>query len=147
MVGLVLTALVAATACSSSGSTAPKVRTSATPHAGLPSGVSGATNVPTSVPNDPARRADVTLAHCAAAPGGWAAGGTIQNPRTKASTYRITVFFTTTSATVVGVGKASVHVSGGASQAWQAVGHFHPPAKTLCVLRGVGVRKNGASTG
>ena len=105
--------------------------------AGLPSGVHGATNVPTSVPNNPSRRANVIMAKCSAAPGGWAAAGTVHNPAGQPSAYRITVFFTTTSATVIGVATTSVSVPARSSKPWQAVGHFRAPAQALCVLRGV----------
>ena len=138
LVALLLAVAVAAAGCTSSTSSPGRGTTASTPGAGLPSGVAGATNVPRSVPNNPARRADVALTRCVAAPGGWAAGGTVHNPAGTPATYRITVFFTTTTATVIGVAATSVLVPGRQSKPWQAIGRFHAPPKVLCVLRGVG---------
>ena len=105
---------------------------------GLPSGVVGATHVPAQVANKPALRADVNLASCSARTRGWQASGTVHNPRSAVHRYKITVFFTTDSATVIGVATASVRVPGKASRPWTAGATFHAAQPTLCVLRGVG---------
>ena len=104
----------------------------------LPSGVVGATGVPTKVANTPALRADVRLASCTPRTRGWKAAGTVHNPHSAARRYKITVFFTTDNATVIGFAATSVHVPGKASKAWTAGATFHAAKPTLCVLRGVG---------
>lgn len=103
----------------------------------MPADVTPATNVPTAVPNKPAWRKNVVVTTCTAADHGWAAHGTVRNPAKRALVYHLTVFFTTTSATVLGVGRARVRVLSGATQPWQATGRFTAPNKVLCVLRGV----------
>jgi hypothetical protein len=100
--------------------------------------VAGATSVPTKVANNVKSRKNVQLTSCKKVAGGWGAAGTASNPGTKAAAYTITVFFTTTSATVVGMGKTQVTVAPGGTQDWTAAGKFKAPAKMLCVLRGVG---------
>jgi len=147
--GLPLAVALAATAvagCSSdpggSGTAAPPTH-SASPGdvkaaPGLPKGVKGLTRVPADVPNDPALRARVAVASCKAVDGGWQAGGTASNPGRKPATYRITVFFTTATATVVGAARTSITVEPGAKQAWSVSDRFTAPKDTLCVLRGVG---------
>jgi hypothetical protein len=100
--------------------------------------VSGATDVPTKVPNRATWRKDVSLTTCRSSPGGWVARGTIDNPAKAAREYRLTIFFTTTSATVIGVGHSTVRVEAGASRPWQVTSRFTAAPKTLCVLRGVG---------
>lgn len=105
---------------------------------GLPPGVEGATSVPVKVANKPALRADVDLASCSARSHGWQAAGTVHNPHAAARRYKITVFFTTGDATVIGFAATSVHVPAKASRAWTAGATFHAAKPTLCVLRGVG---------
>jgi hypothetical protein len=96
------------------------------------------TNVPTSVPNDPTLRNNVTLSSCASTSVGWAASGTARNPSKSSASYRITVFFTTDHATVIGHASTTVTVPGGASHPWTVAATFHPASPTRCVLRGVG---------
>jgi hypothetical protein len=141
----VLGALCAAAGCTATSSERPSsppgtsaAGGSETPRGALPSGVVGATSVPTSVPNEVALRADVGMSSCAPHAGGWMATGSARNPRTKATTYKITVFFTSSRATVIGTARASVRVPPGGNRRWTASSAFHPAKPTLCVLRGVG---------
>ncbi len=123
------------------GSSAPASRSSSrasSAGAALPSGVVGATAVPTAVPNKPALRTKVAINACAAAAGGWAASGTARNPGKTSTTYRITVFFTTKNATVIGTAATKVHVPSGATRRWRADAKFTAANPTQCVLRGVG---------
>jgi hypothetical protein len=69
---------------------------------------------------------------------GWAASGTARNPSKSSASYRITVFFTTDHATVIGHASTTVTVPGGASHPWTVAATFHPASPTRCVLRGVG---------
>jgi hypothetical protein len=149
--GLALTAAVALAGCTSSGrpsasgsrpapgDSSPATRAQSIPSgAALPAGVTGATAVPTAVPNKPALRANVAISSCTARPGGWRAAGTVHNPASHAAKYRITVFFTTQHATVIGAAATTVSVGAGAKKSWRANAKFHPAKPTLCVLRGVG---------
>lgn len=90
-----------------------------------------------SIGNDLARRKHVTLTSCAALPGGWRAGGTATNPGRASVRYTITVFFTTTTATVLDYATTTVTVPAGGHTGWQATAHFAAPDKLRCVLRGV----------
>ncbi len=105
---------------------------------GLPSGVTPAPSIPATVPNTPALRADVRLAGCKPTADGWSASGTATNPGDAAATYTITVFFTTTAATVIDSATSKVTVKPHDDGKWTAAAAFAAPAKTLCVLRGVG---------
>jgi hypothetical protein len=135
-------ALLGLAACSggphsraSAGSTS---RPSLSRPAALPAGVVGATAVPTDVANQPTLRANVTISSCARAPGGWAASGTARNPTATAVTYTVTVFFTTSSATVLGSATSKVTIPAHGSQEWNAPAKLTPANPTRCVLRGVG---------
>jgi hypothetical protein len=140
----VLAAVLATAGCTSSDKgTHPTLSTSAKSTAAksgaaLPPGVVGLTKVPTAVPNKPTLRNNVSLSSCASAHGGWAASGTARNPSKSSASYRITVFFTTDHATVIGQAATTVQVAAGASSPWIVTGAFHPASPTLCVLRGVG---------
>jgi hypothetical protein len=141
VVGLtVAAALVAVAGCSSDSTHDSAVATKRPTAAGssLPKGVKAATSVPTKVPNDPDLRSGVTMNECRAAPAGWVAGGKVTNSGKKSIDYKITVFFTTTGATVIGTKGVTVQVAPGATESWKARGRFRAPAHTLCVLRGVG---------
>lgn len=93
--------------------------------------------VPSAIPNDPALRAAVALRSCAAAPGGWRATGSVANTTASARDYRITILFTTTTATVIGQGSATVHVAAGDTTRWVVSPRFAAASPTLCVLSGV----------
>lgn len=140
-----LAIVLAAAGCtgSSTADPAPSVRSgsparSAEPAPGLPSGVKAATSLPTSPPNRPSLRRNVSMSTCKATKGGWTAGGSVTNPGGKTADYTVTVFFTTTAATVVGSAQTQVRVKPGAEETWTAGKKFTAPRKTLCVLRGVG---------
>jgi hypothetical protein len=114
-------------------------KTTATPKAvGLPNGVVGATDVPTTVPNKADLRKNVAISSCEAVEGGWAASGTASNPGKNATSYTITIFFTTDQATVISTGQTTVQVQPDGKQSWSVNQKFTAPAHTLCVLRGVG---------
>lgn len=97
-----------------------------------------ATRIPLKVPNSVTARKAVTLAGCTAASAGGQATGTVTAPR--AAAYSITVFFTTSKATVVGYATTTVHATSGRVTPWQASGHFRAPHGMRCVLRGVYAR-------
>jgi hypothetical protein len=119
----------------SSGAAEP-AQTSATDKQDPPS--TGATAVPTEVPNDTALRKNVQLSSCKRITGGWGASGTATNPGTTSVDYTITIFFTTSKATVVSTGATHITVDPGDTQTWTVQRKFIAQPKTLCVLRGVG---------
>ena len=90
-----------------------------------------------SIGNVVTKRKAVTLAGCAATAGGWKATGTAKNTGTKSAKYTITVFFTTSKATVQSYAKTTVDVAAGSSAQWTATRAFPAAKGTLCVLRGV----------
>ena len=130
----------ATTTKSGSGtSTASPGKTGATTAApGLPTGVTAATSIPTSAPNKPALRANVRFTSCKSIAGGWGATGTATNPSKKNINYTITVFFTTTSATVINTTQTKVTVKAGEKKTWTVSRKFAAPPKMLCVMRGIG---------
>jgi hypothetical protein len=93
---------------------------------------------PQSIPNSPDRRSEVTLTSCVATANGWAAGGNAANPTNTATNYTITVFFTTSNATVLDYAQTTVNVPPGRSTEWNTSANFTAPSRVLCVLRGVG---------
>lgn len=88
--------------------------------------------------NDVDKRKSVVVTKCAAADGGWTAGGTAKNAGTADATYAITIFFTNDHATVEDYATASVTVKAGQTQDWSATKKFTAVTPTNCVLRGVG---------
>ncbi|SDO68437.1 hypothetical protein SAMN04515671_1693 [Nakamurella panacisegetis] len=121
------------TSKASAGSTSGK---SSAP--GLPKGVTAAASIPTSALNKANLRANVALTGCKSVTGGWGATGTATNPGKKAIAYTITVFFTTTAATVIDTSQTHFTVKPGEKKTWTATKQFTTPPKMLCVLRGVG---------
>jgi hypothetical protein len=109
---------------------------SSEPPKALPKGVRPAP-IPSKVANDPADRKNVVMTSCEAAKGGWQAGGTATNPTKKDVEYKITVFFTTTSATTINTASTDVPVKAGQTVKWSAKQDFAAPKEMLCVLRGV----------
>lgn len=95
------------------------------------------TSVPNSVPNQDSVRSDVTLSTCAAAHGGWTAGGTIKNTLGHDATYQITIFFTSAQASDLAYAQTSQAVSAGKTGTWSATATFDAPSVVRCVLRGV----------
>jgi len=104
----------------------------------LPPGVVNAISLPAHILNDVQLRKNVLLTRCQPAKQGWKASGTATNPGKARADYAITVFFTTSSATVIGSGVTHVRVAPGAHKTWTASGSFTPAPATSCVLRGVG---------
>jgi hypothetical protein len=96
-----------------------------------------ARSVPARVPNSVAARRNATLASCHSADGGWQADGTVKHAGGSAASYKITVFFTTSSATVIGYGDTVIQVAAGQTKPWTVRGTFNAPKGTRCVLRGV----------
>ena len=96
-----------------------------------------ARSVPAKVPNSVAARANATLASCHSADGGWQAGGTVKRAGGSAASYKITVFFTTSHATVIGYGDTVIQVAAGQTKPWTVRARFDAPKGTVCVLRGV----------
>ncbi len=96
-----------------------------------------ARSVPANVPNSVAARRNATLASCRSAAGGWQAGGTVTYAGGSAAAYKITVFFTTSNATVIGYADTVVQVAAGQTKPWTVRATFDAPKGTLCVLRGV----------
>ena len=90
------------------------------------------------VPDNLSLRHDVSMETCQAIAGGWEAGGSAKNTGKATTTYLITVYFTDTQATVVGYAQTHVKVAPGQSANWTASAQFAAPAKTRCVLSGVG---------
>lgn len=106
--------------------------------AGLPAGITPAP-VPTAVTNNVEKRKTVQITKCQARPGGgWMASGTARNTGSTEQTYRITIFFTTTSATFIASADTTVKVAAGKTEQWSAGSVFKNPEAMLCVLRGVG---------
>jgi hypothetical protein len=99
--------------------------------------VAQATDVPSSVPNDPAARKAVAMSGCSATDGGWRAAGTAKNGGDAPRSYHLTVFFTTATATVLATGTTTVDVDPGATADWTVSARFTAPSGTLCVLTGV----------
>ena len=104
---------------------------------GLPAGVAPAP-LPTDVPNSVDARTHVALTTCKAVTDGWEASGTVTNPAKSKVDYTITVFFTTSQATVIDSAQTTVSLEPGDKKTWVATKKFTAPAQTLCVLRGVG---------
>jgi hypothetical protein len=138
---LLATLAVALIGCSSGSKAHPPTPTTAAPAPTLPAGVTSDTSVPAHVPNNVKLRADVQIDPqpngCHAVSGGWTAMGSAINPTTRAVTYTISVFFTTSQATVIATGQTKATVPPGAHQAWAITQHFTASAGTLCVLTGV----------
>lgn len=95
------------------------------------------TTVPANVPNQDNVRKNVILKNCASSPGGWSAGGVVYNPSGSSTTYKITIFFTSTGATDLASGSTSVPLNAHGSALWSVKATFAAPSQVLCVLRGV----------
>lgn len=117
---------------SASGTSAASGKKSSPTASGTPTTRKG--TVTTGPKNDLDRRKQVSMTTCAAAPGGWKAGGTIKNAGGASHDYSIIVYFTNDSATDLGQSKATVAVDGGATKSWSVTGTFKAPKKVLCVL-------------
>lgn len=98
------------------------------------------TSIPTDVPNQKAARANVQITDCAGRNDSWVASGNARNPGNTDTTYDITIFFTTSAATVVQTGHTTVHVPAGKTGKWSVSGKVQAEGKILCVLRGAATR-------
>lgn len=78
------------------------------------------------------------ITSCVSTPTGWKAVGSAVNPAKKAVRLKITVFFTTVSATVLDYSQTKVTVPPGATRTWTAAARFDAEPTMRCVLRGVG---------
>lgn len=125
-------------ACGSSKSPTASTSTTSQPET-LPTPAPGVT-FPSNVPNQVGVRKDVSLVSCAVAPGGWGAGGTIDNKLGRAATFDITVFFTSVEATDLSSATTNVHVRAGQTAPWSVRATFPAPSRVICVLRGVAAR-------
>ena len=137
--------VTSAAACSGSSNPLPSTTasTTATTTVSAPatSGKGQATSaaIPTSVANDPKARQHATLerSQCAAVPGGWRAGATVTNASRTPTAYRLTVFFTSSHATVLSYAQTTVKVDPGKTERWSVSSSFAAPKSVICVLRGV----------
>jgi hypothetical protein len=91
--------------------------------------------------NQTAVRKDVLQTSCSAIPGGWRAAGTASNPTKSEVRYKITVFFTTTHATVLSYTSTKVTVQPGATAKWAASSKFPAQKEMLCPMPGIAVVK------
>ena len=124
--------------CTASPTVVPHTTSAAAAAPGLPAGVKAVESLPTNIPNDTAARATVQLSTCSKTTDGWKAAGDIANPGKASVTRTITVFFTTSTATVIQTAQTKVTVEPGQKVSWSTNPTFTAPAGTLCVLRGVG---------
>ena len=94
---------------------------------------------PSKISNSVKLRRQVAITKCVSAPGGWkASGNAVNSSDTKRFKAKITVFFTTTSATVLDYAQTSVDVAPGKTGTWTAAAKFKAEPTMRCVLRGVG---------
>ena len=96
------------------------------------------TTVPVTYVNTIPLRQNISLSSCQATKGGWRASGTARNPGNTARTYRLTVYFTNSQATVLGSGTSSATIAAKGSGPWSVTTTFHAPSVVRCVLVGVG---------
>ena len=92
---------------------------------------------PSSIANDLGKRKRVSITACEAAAGGWQAQGTATGSSGKPESYKVVVYFTSPSATVLAYGETTVDVQPGKGGTWQVRQTFAAPKGTLCVLRAV----------
>ncbi len=78
-------------------------------------------------------RPDVAIDTCQATDTGWSASGTATNPAATATTYTITVFFTTDAGTVIGFADMTAEVAASKTGHWTVAAEFGAPASTLCI--------------
>src|SRR3954470_9498104 len=93
---------------------------------------------PSQIANSVKLRRQVQITSCVSTAGGWKAAGSAVNPAKKRLHLTITVFFTTTAATVLDYARTKVTVPPGATRTWTAAARFRPEPTMRCVLRGVG---------
>lgn len=102
--------------------------------------VSGAQPVlpaPSAIANDLGKRKRVAITACQAVGGGWHAEGTVAGSSSQKQSYKVVVYFTSPSATVLAFGDTTVTVQPGKVSTWEVRQSFAAPRGTLCVLRAV----------
>jgi hypothetical protein len=93
---------------------------------------------PSAIRNDVKLHRQTAITSCTSKPGGWQASGKSVNPGKNDVHLTITVFFTTTTATVLDYATTKVTVPAGGTAKWTAAATFPAQPTMLCVLRGVG---------
>ena len=84
-----------------------------------------------------AKRKAVKIEKCEATSDGWQAIGTVTNPGQNTTDYKVTVFFTTSKATVIATAAADVTVKANKTGQWTAKAKFKGEDGMRCILRGV----------
>ncbi|SDJ09613.1 hypothetical protein SAMN05444157_1713 [Frankineae bacterium MT45] len=137
---LALSTAVVVSGCTSSGSSSAPTMTSPSASKSSASQIPPQHSLPApaSIRNDVKLRRQVSITSCAAKPGGWQAKGKAVNTGKKNVVLTITVFFTTTSATVLDYATTKVAVPAGGDADWTAAADFAAEPSMNCVLRGVG---------
>ncbi|WP_426564986.1 hypothetical protein ACPPVT_02050 [Angustibacter sp. McL0619] len=134
-----VTVTATAAGCTSSGS-------KPSPSAASSGSKTSATHLPTQKPlpapskirNDVELRRTTEITSCTSKSGGWQASGKSVNPSKKDVHLTVTVFFTTTAATVLDYATTKVKVPAGGDAKWTAAASFAAEPNMRCVLRGVG---------
>lgn len=93
---------------------------------------------PSKIRNDVKLRRTTAITACTSKSGGWQASGKSVNPSKKDVKLTITVFFTTTAATVLDYATTKVTVPARGDAKWTAAASFDAAPNMRCVLRGVG---------
>lgn len=92
---------------------------------------------PSSIANDLDKRKHVSITACEAVAGGWHAAGVATGSSSKDESYKVVVYFTSPTATVLAYGDTTVDVRPGKGGSWEVRQKFAAPKGTLCVLRAV----------
>jgi hypothetical protein len=94
---------------------------------------------PSKISNSVKLRRQVAITRCVSTAGGWrASGNAVNTSGKKPLNVTITVFFTTTKATVLDYAQTKVNVAPGKTGTWTAAAKFKTEPTMRCVLRGVG---------
>jgi hypothetical protein len=127
-------------ACSSSGRAHPPSAPATSKRPTSPSHIPSQHPLPnpSQITNSVKLRQQVAITGCTATPDGWRATGSAVNSGAKPHDFEITVFFTTTSATVLDYARTTVKVPPGQTGKWTASATFKAEPNMRCVLRGVG---------
>jgi hypothetical protein len=112
---------------------------------GSSNGSTTAASVPapstSAIANVPADRSAVSQKGCRQTSSGWAASGTVTNPKAQDATYVIVISFTTKQSTVLTRGQTKVPVKAGKTKRWTVAASFAKTKNVVCVLRGVSIAK------
>jgi len=95
--------------------------------------------VPLAVPNVPTDRHNVAIGTCAGDKTSWHASGSAANSTAAPVTYQVTVFFTSSRATVLGFASTKVVTAAHKQATWSVTSKFANSGSLRCVLRGVAV--------